>query len=177
MSPRRRFALVTASLVAATALGLTAQHVTLFRAESDSMRPGIDVGDIVVAERYRGGALDRGEIVVFDDPGEWSEKVARLTGRAEVSSIFVKRIVALPGERVVCCDGDGRLSVDGRPLREEYRADAASLASILALDVIVPDDAVFVLGDSREASVDSRYLGPVPLAAIVATGLAVIPAP
>ncbi|KRA25717.1 hypothetical protein ASD65_15760 [Microbacterium sp. Root61] len=169
MSPRRRFVGAAAALVVAAAAAMSAQHVALYRAESGSMRPTVEIGDVIVGETYRGGPLERGTVVIFTDPDGWAEQVARLTDSDAVAPTFVKRVLGLPGDRVACCDSAGRLSVNGRSLSEEYRLEPAAIASVLAFDVMVPDDTVFVLGDSREASVDSRYLGPVPVSSIVAT--------
>ncbi|MCR2784983.1 MULTISPECIES: signal peptidase I [unclassified Microbacterium] len=158
--------IVAVVLGAALAAG---SHVTVFRVESASMAPAVPVGDVVVAGRTDGSTPARSDIVVFTDPGEWAGRVARLTGTDEVSPTFVKRVVGLPGERVVCCDAAGRVTVDGVPLAEPYLADPDALASVLAFDVTVPADAVFVLGDNRAASIDSRYLGTVPVPVIVGT--------
>lgn len=163
MNGRRVVALAGAgAAIAAVALGLGALGGAVYRADSASMRPMIEVGDVVVAAGLH-GAPERGDVVVFSDPGGWGPRVARLLGQEEVPGTFVKRVVGLPGERVACCTLTGELTVDGAPLPEAYRVPAAGLASVLAFDEVVPEDAVFVLGDARSASIDSRYLGSVPL--------------
>ncbi|WP_164863444.1 signal peptidase I [Agromyces sp. LHK192] len=159
-------------VAAAAGVGLLASLVLtgalrfeVFRLGSDSMAPAIDAGDVVVVERADGDALRRGDVVVFDDPGGWAADVERLSGEP-AAPIFVKRVIGLPGERVACCDEAGRLTVDGVRRDEPYLAEPDRLASVLAFDVVVPDASVFVLGDNRGASIDSRYLGPVPWSAV-----------
>lgn len=167
MKPWQRASIAGVVVIAATAALAAGSRATVFRVESDSMAPTITVGEVVVAVPTTGTMPARSDVVVFTDPGQWTESVARLTGADAVSSTFVKRVVGLPGERVVCCDAAGRMSVEGMPLLEPYLADADGLASVLAFDVTVPADAVFVLGDNRAGSIDSRYLGPVPVASLV----------
>jgi signal peptidase I len=169
---RQRTTAITATaavgLVALVAIGLLAAPIVVFRAQSGSMSPAISTGDIVIAERTGTGAPARSDIVVFDDPGGWAADVARLTGTEGASTTFVKRVIGLPGERVACCDDSGRITIDGAPLDEPYLADSGALASVLAFDVVVPDGEMLVLGDDRAASIDSRYLGAVPLRYLVA---------
>lgn len=175
----RRRLLVTAcvAVLAVTSLIAASQLALIVRVESPSMSPTIDVGNIVVATRDHGDAIERGAIYIFTDPGDWAASVARHTGRESVTSIFVKRIIGLPGERVACCTTDGRITIDGVPLDEDYLPRGTSLASILAFDATVPDDAVFMLGDARESSIDSRYLGSVPIEVLVARERWVLPTP
>ena len=157
-----------ALLIAVVATLSLSQYAVVLRVESDSMAPTIAVGDLVVSTRLQSEAIERGGIYVFNDPGGWSDTVAQHTGRASVAPIFIKRVIGLPGERVACCDADGRITVDGAPLDEDYLESDARLASILAFDVLVPDDELFMLGDARENSIDSRYLGTVPIGSLVA---------
>jgi signal peptidase I len=71
--------------------------------------------------------------------------------------IVVKRVVGLPGERVACCDPDGRVTVDGRSLDESYLAGNEGGAGF---EVVVPEGRLWLLGDDRANSVDSRdHLG------------------
>ncbi|MGI9824629.1 signal peptidase I [Agromyces sp. Marseille-Q5079] len=176
---RRRTFVPLASAVLAVGLAagaaVVASGAAAYRADSDSMSPTIDVGDLVVAAGQRGGDLHRGDVVVFADPGGWGDRVARLLGRGEASTTFVKRVVGLPGERIACCTAGGELTVDGVPLEEDYRVPHEGLASVLAFDETVPDDAVFVLGDARAASIDSRYLGSVPVGSVLGTVRFVVP--
>ncbi|RXZ49160.1 signal peptidase I [Agromyces fucosus] len=174
MSRRRAVAwIVVVTLAVCAASALTTE--TVFRADSDSMSPTIEVGDVLVAARHRGGGPGRGDVVVFTDPGGWGERVAGLLGREDTPSTFVKRVIGLPGERVACCTAGGALTVDGEPLAEDYREAGDELASVLAFDRTVPAGSVFVLGDARAASIDSRYLGSVPITSLIGTLQFVVP--
>lgn len=170
MSRAGRLQVVCAGVAALAVIGgwtiASALGVQVLRAESDSMAPTVQAGDVVVATAT--DDIARGDVVVFNDPGGWAERVARVSRVPAVAPTFVKRVVGLPGERVVCCDADGRITVDGDPILDDHRAEPDALASVLAFDVEVPADALFVLGDNRGVSVDSRYLGPVPLHEVLA---------
>lgn len=177
---RRRLAVVVTGVgvavgLAAVALGLgAAGGVAVHRADSPSMAPAVAVGDVVVSARPD-GEPQRGDVVVFSDPGGWGQRVARLLGQDRVPDTFVKRVVGVAGERMSCCTAAGELTVDGVPLPEPYRLPADGLASVLAFDEVVPDGAVFVLGDARSASIDSRYLGSVPLGSVTGVVQFVVP--
>ena len=67
----------------------------------------------------------------------------------------VARVVAVSGQRVVCCDTEGRITVDGRALEEPYASGATDQVTF---DVVVPDDRIFVLADNRSTARDSRIL-------------------
>jgi len=72
---------------------------------------------------------------------------------------YVKRVVGLPGERVACCDAAGRVTIDGRPLEEPFLLRPAP-ASTMTFDVRVPPGRLWVMGDNRDDSGDSRaHLG------------------
>ncbi|MGW0390146.1 signal peptidase I [Streptomyces sp. NPDC003042] len=118
---------------------------------TDSMVPTVNPGDRVLAQRIEGGDVRRGDVVVFTD-SMWSD------------SPMVKRVVAVGGDTVSCCGQGGRLSVNGKELDEPYLdlprsgpQDAASgTASGSPFEVKVPEGNLFLLGDRRGASIDSR---------------------
>lgn len=130
---------------------------------SGSMSPTLRVGDRLwvdkVSPRLRG--VHRGDVVVFRDPGGWGA-AARLAagGSADApdggEAPLVKRVVGVAGDRVVCCES-GRLLVDGVALDESYLPTGRP-ASSLGFDRTVPEGRLFVLGDDREGSLDSRAL-------------------
>ncbi|MFF7727580.1 signal peptidase I [Streptomyces sp. NPDC008001] len=109
---------------------------------TDSMAPTIGSGDRVLAERVGGSDVRRGDIVVFKDK-VWGD------------SPMVKRVVGTGGDTVACCDGQGRLTVDGKPIEEPYLQDKGP-ASPTRFSVTVPEGQLFLLGDHRSDSVDSR---------------------
>ncbi|MET8577448.1 signal peptidase I [Streptomyces sp. NPDC005012] len=129
--------------------------MTLFVAQpftipSTSMEPGLRTGDRVLVNKlaYRlGDGPARGDVVVFQDAEGFGD------------GHFVKRVVGVGGDRVVCCDRDGRLRINGRAV-DESAFLGGDAASAVRFDVVVPDGRLFVLGDHRAASSDSRdHLG------------------
>jgi signal peptidase I len=122
-----------------------------FEIPSGSMEQGLRIGDRVLVNKlaYRFGAEPRrGDIVVFDGTGYF--------GHAD----YIKRVVGVGGDRVVCCDGEGRLQVNGRSVDESAFLYPGDRPSAVRFDVVVPDGTLFVLGDHRGDSSDSRdHLG------------------
>ncbi len=107
-----------------------------------SMDPTIEAGDKVLAERIDGDEVRRGDVVVFYD-SVWGDVP------------MVKRVVAVGGDRVACCDEQGRITIDGEPVEESY-LDGGGPASTTGFDETVPDGSLFLLGDQRQSSQDSR---------------------
>src|SRR5699024_8433559 len=97
------------------------------------------------------GTAQRGDIVVLDGSGYFAPSAE---SRGE---FWVKRVVATGGDRVACCDEQGRLTVDDRPLEEPYLRSGVAPSEV-AFDLIVPEGRMFVLGDNRADSTDSRAL-------------------
>jgi signal peptidase I len=149
------------------------------------MRPTIAEHDRIVVSRL--SHLARGEVVVFEDPGGWlspadqpSEpgplrRLLEWTGVLPNSGrgYLVKRVIALPGDHVVCCSEDGRLTINGKPITESYLDLGTGPADDIRFDVVVPAGRMFVLGDNRYKSGDStRHFSPSsPNAAFVAATL------
>ncbi|MDG4863077.1 signal peptidase I [Streptomyces sp. T-3] len=121
-----------------------------FLIPSSSMEPGLKVGDRVLVNKlaYRFGAgPQRGDVVVFDGSGSWG------------NSDYIKRVVGVGGDRVVGRGGDGRIEVNGEPVDEGY-LHSGDAPSTVPFDVVVPEGRLFVLGDHRSDSSDSRdHLG------------------
>ncbi|MFF6878356.1 MULTISPECIES: signal peptidase I [unclassified Streptomyces] len=122
-----------------------------FQIPSGSMEQGLRIGDRVLVNKlaYRFGAVpQRGDIVVFDGTGYF--------GHAD----YIKRVAGVGGDRVVCCDREGRIQVNGRPVDESGFLYPGDSPSAVPFDVVVPGGTLFVLGDHRSHSSDSRdHLG------------------
>lgn len=155
-APRRRRPLrVAAVVVIAVLLGvLGVRHfvVQTFWVPSSSMAPSLEEGDVLLVDRTQRGTARRGEVVVFDGTGYFGPGE---DGRR----YWVKRVIGVGGDRVRCCDDAGRITVDGAVLDEPYLAPG-TVPSDVPFDVEVPDGAMFLLGDARADSADSRdHLG------------------
>jgi signal peptidase I len=164
--------LVTAALIAFLIKSFVAQA---FYIPSESMTPQLQVNDRVVVSRvaYRLHDPRRGDIVVFDDPREGDDDddearpniivrfirgIGGAIGVVQPSTEeFIKRVVGLPGETV---EGKaGRVYVDGRVLYEPYLPDGTVTSEFPP--VVVPKGSLWVMGDNRANSSDSRFFGPI----------------
>ena len=152
-----RLALLTEVILALLAFSLTFLIITTFlvtgfRIPSTSMSPTLSVGDTVLVWRPHqlNGGLQRGQVVVFQDPGGW------VTGDTDNSQYVIKRIIGLPGDRITCCNALGQLQINGAAISEGY-LPANAAPSNTPFDVRVPEGSLFVLGDNRAKSDDSRY--------------------
>jgi signal peptidase I len=133
------------------------------------MEPTMLVDDKILVEKvsYWAGEPDRGDIVVFDDPGGWlnaaearqaSNPVQRgleVIGLFPTGGHLIKRVVGVGGDAIKCCDGTGHITVNGTPLDEPYLQDPDANAN-QTFDVVVPKDHLWVMGDNRGNSADSR---------------------
>lgn len=130
---------VAVAAVLATGLGVAT-------VQNDSMSPTLRGGDTVVFDRWS-SAPARGDVVLLVDREGWS---------GTPDALLVKRVVGVEGDVVVCCEaGTGRLVVNGQPVDEPY-APASRPGGDIPFRVTVPEDAVWVMGDNRAASADSR---------------------
>ncbi|GHJ24788.1 MULTISPECIES: signal peptidase I [Streptomyces] len=110
---------------------------------TDSMDPTVKAGSRVLAERVDGAQIRRGDVVVFQD-GVWG------------SVPMVKRVVGVGGDKVACCDARGRLTVNGKSVEEPYLRDGAQDSERAFETTTVPEGKLFLLGDNRQDSLDSR---------------------
>lgn len=142
---------------------------------SESMLPTIEVDDRVMVNKlaYDLGEPERGDIVVFRDPREppVEESIPEAVIRSVLEAVgvrtrgrddLIKRVVGLPGETVTIEDGE--IHVDGVVISEPYLGDV-----VMADEgpFVVGPEQVFVMGDNRNASFDSRRFGPVPIEDLV----------
>lgn len=149
--------------------------VQAFFIPSSSMERTLLVGDRVLVSKLAPGPLDvhRGDVVVFKDPGGWlpdRPEADRAGWRGVVTDLLtyvglipqdsgehlIKRVIGVAGDTVECCDADGRVSVNGEAVDEPYLAPGAQ-PSELPFSVVVPEGSVWVMGDNRQNSQDSRY--------------------
>ena len=149
---RGRALLVALVLVVVVGLGLRWLVAELFLVPSGSMEPTLNAGDHVLVDKlaYRSGRPARGDLIVFHRP--------------RTGEIMLKRVVAVAGDQVGI--EDGVLHVNGRARAEPF-VDHRQVDSVYFGPVGVPRGDVFVMGDQRGNSVDSREFGPVPVTRIV----------
>ena len=143
----------------------------MFIIPSQSMENTLLVGDRVVVEKLT--KFHRGDVVVFSDPGGWLEEDPADPGPWDKALEFIglptkstpghliKRVIGIPGDKVVCCTAKGRITVNGYPLNETSYLytdpdDDQVNPSDVKFEVVVPKDRIFVMGDHRDLSADSR---------------------
>jgi signal peptidase I len=145
--------------------------VQMFFVPSGSMRPLFVDNDRILVEKwsYWTGSVQRGDVVVFDDPhGRWlgAEGVQDLTpvqkllsdvGLYPTGGHLVKRVIGVGGDHVVCCDKQGRIRVNGVPLSEKDYIMPGARPSDRPFNVHVPKGRLWVMGDNRSNSADSRF--------------------
>jgi signal peptidase I len=140
-----------------------------FYIPSESMEPTMLVNDKILVQKvsYWGGDVKRGDIVVFDDPGGWlSGEESRKAGNVLQSGLekvglfptgghLIKRVVGVGGDTIKCCS-NGKLTVNGTPLDEPYVLDETATKD-KTFEVTVRDGYLWVMGDNRGNSSDSRF--------------------
>lgn len=153
--------------------------VRSFYIPSGSMQQTLQINDRIFVDELtpRFGGYERGDVVVFRDPGGWLpvtpqqrrapveqavDWVLSLVGLSASDSKehLIKRVIGMPGDHVVCCNPLGQLTVNGVPIDETpYLSLSAGQTApdVVEYDITVPDDALWVLGDNRDHSRDSRY--------------------
>ena len=181
-------------LVVALGLALVVKTflVQAYVIPSGSMQNTLAINDRVLVNKlaYHLHPVHRGDIVVFSQDANWPpETVATpatnpltralraLQGVVGVGpdaqTDFIKRVIAVGGDHVACCDAQGLVTVNGVALTEPYLypGEAPSQSRFSA---VVPAGMVWVMGDHRGFSTDSRVRGPVPVAHIIGRAFAVI---
>lgn len=118
---------------------------------SESMMPTLDVGDRVLASKLQPkfSGIHRGDIVIFRDPDDWLQA-------GSYDDYLIKRVIGVAGDKIEA-DGDGSLTVNGKIIDESSYINPESVSSETTFSVTVKDGFIFVLGDNRANSADSRY--------------------
>ncbi|MCL1900291.1 MAG: signal peptidase I [Promicromonosporaceae bacterium] len=147
-----------------------------FYIPSPSMEPTLSVGDRVLVSRMvpRWLSINRGDVVVFVDPGGWLNS-AHVTDRGPVLNVLnsgltaigllpqnsgehlIKRVIGLPGDTVACCSPEGLVTVNGVAIDETPYLFPGAAASLTEFEAVVPAGHLWVMGDNRAQSADSRY--------------------
>jgi signal peptidase I len=142
-----------------------------FYIPSESMVPTLEENDRIFVNLFvpRNFALQRGEVVVFKDTKGWLPAAPQsapnpVQEALEFIGLFpdtsqqhlIKRVIGLPGDHVVCCDANQKITVNGHPLTEPY-VNPAESPRAMPFDVTVPAGSIWVMGDNRNHSSDSRY--------------------
>ncbi len=148
--------------------------VQFFYIPSGSMENTLQIGDRVAVNKlpFISKTINRGDVVVFRDPANWLPEPYEASGNKILGKIkdglvtvgvlpnpakqyLVKRVIGVAGDKVICCD-NGKLTINGRETSEPY-IFAGNKASDLDFNVTVPEGKIWVMGDHRGSSADSRY--------------------
>ena len=147
--------------------------IQAFYIPSASMENTLDIGDRVLINKviFHLRPIHRGDIVVFDGTGSWDfnnppassnifskllDDVEGVVGISHDSSIYIKRVIGLPGDRVACCNSKGQVTVNGVPLSESSYLYPGNAPSTQSFNITVPAGRLWVMGDHRAVSYDSR---------------------
>jgi signal peptidase I len=192
----RDLVVIVVAALALTVL-LKAFVVQVFSIPSGSMENTLVPGDRILVNKlvYRFRGIARGDIVVFSGQGSWGPEAppppgnplvrlwddARdLVGVSAPGTDYIKRVIGLPGDHVACCDARGRVTVNGVPLNEQSYIYPGEGTAQVPFNVTVPPGRLWVMGDNRADSDDSRFRmndpgkGTVPESAVVGRAFVVI---
>jgi signal peptidase I len=184
-SRRSRWAFVRDLLIVFVAALLASLLIKTFLVQSfyipsGSMENTLDINDRILVNQLEPDLtpISRGDVIVFKDPGGWlppppptsnsnplltaGEGLLKAVGIApdNTNDHLIKRVIGLPGDHVVCCNPLGQVTVNDTPLDESpyvYFPAGKTAASNIDFDVTVPANALWVMGDNRYNSQDSRY--------------------
>src|SRR5215472_6601310 len=155
------------------ALVIKTYAIQAFFIPSSSMEQTLDVGDRVLINKlvYDFRGIHRGDIVVFDGNGSWDfnqppdnsnifskfwNDIEGIVGISHDTTIYIKRVIGLPGDHVACCNAAGQVTVNGVPLSEQSYLYPGNVPSTDRFNITVPAGRLWVMGDHRAVSYDSR---------------------
>jgi signal peptidase I len=155
------------------ALVIKTYAVQAYFIPSSSMENTLEIGDKVLVNKivYDIRGIHRGDVVVFNGEGSWDlgspqpqpsvisrffRGIVGLFGAAPGEHDYIKRVIGLPGDHVACCDAQGRLTVNGVPLNEPTYLFPGDSPSTVRFTFTVPSGHLWVMGDHRSISYDSR---------------------
>ncbi|MEU4626221.1 signal peptidase I [Actinoplanes sp. NPDC023801] len=178
--------------------------VQAFYIPSGSMQSTLEIKDRVLVNKVVYDMRDplRGEIVVFRGTEDWAPEVTEAVSNTFLAKLgrtigdlvgvsrpgerdFIKRVIGLPGDKVACCDAQGRITVNGVGIDEPYIAEGfnsdltqppipGQCTSRRFAEVTVPPGEMFVMGDHRSVSQDARCQGTVPIENIIGRAFVVV---
>lgn len=166
-----RLVAVALCIAVVTLLCVRTFLVDVYYIPSESMEPTYTPGDRVLVSKLEGaGTVQRGDVVVFDGTGSFApyesgssfwkdpaKSIGQWLGFVPTDTVYIKRVIAVAGDRLSCCSDNGKLVLNGQELDEPYLYPQDS-PSETRFDVVIPHSRVWVMGDHRSASVDSRSL-------------------
>ncbi|MCT1477067.1 signal peptidase I [Microbacterium sp. p3-SID336] len=167
--------------------------VRSFYIPSASMERTLLINDRILVDELtpRWTGYERGDVVVFKDPGGWLEAVPQTPAQppliqavdwvlnfvgisaTDSQDHLVKRVIGVAGDHVVCCNALGQITINGSPVDESSYLnlpEGDTAASNEPFDVVVPEDSVWLLGDNRDRSRDSRAHQELPSGGFVPLG-------
>ncbi len=157
--------------------------VQAFFIPSSSMEDTLLIGDKVLVNKmvYHFRSIQPGDIIVFNGAGSWNpvpapapassdpivrayddtlkplfHSIAGLVGTNPGQTYFIKRVIGIPGDRVACCNAQGLVTVNGVPLHEQSYLYPGAAPSTIRFSITVPPGRLWVMGDNRAVSEDSR---------------------
>jgi signal peptidase I len=147
--------------------------IQAFWIPSGSMENTLEINDRVLVNKivYHIRDIHRGDIVVFNGDGSWDPGpiptngnifqqfgagFASMFGFGHPGDILIKRVIGIPGDRVACCDAQGQITVNGVALTEQSYLYPGSAPSETRFNIVVPQGRLWVMGDNRLWSADSR---------------------
>jgi signal peptidase I len=148
--------------------------VQFFYIPSGSMENTLQIQDRVAVNKvpFISGSINRGDVVVFRDPANWLPEPYEASGNKVVAKLkdglvavgvlpnpakqyLVKRVIGVAGDQIICCS-NGKITINGKETNEPY-IFAGNKPSDLDFNVTVPEGKIWVMGDHRGSSADSRY--------------------